>query len=29
LKGPPPIAQAPMAITYFGSAIWLYRRTIY
>src|SRR5512146_2417656 len=28
LKGPPPDAQAPIATTYFGSGIWLYRRTI-
>src|SRR5215831_2325925 len=28
LNGPPEIAHAPMAMTYFGSAIWLYSRTI-
>src|SRR6185437_8053620 len=27
LNGPPEIAHAPIAITYFGSGIWLYRRT--
>src|ERR1017187_5253388 len=27
LNGPPEIAQAPIAMTYFGSGIWLYNRT--
>src|SRR5690554_5073710 len=28
LNGPPLEAQAPIATTYLGSGIWLYRRTI-
>jgi len=28
LKGPPPVAHAPIAITYFGSGIWSYSRAI-
>src|SRR3954463_6043883 len=27
LNGPPEIAHAPMAMTYFGSGIWLYSLT--
>src|SRR5512136_1554341 len=28
LNGPPLVAHAPIASTYFGSGIWLYRRTM-
>src|SRR5271157_718281 len=28
LNGPPPEAQAPIARTYLGSGIWLYKRTM-
>src|SRR5215831_16840813 len=28
LNGPPPVAQAPIEITYFGSGIWSYSRAI-